>query len=405
MQISRCRLEVKEYKHQRMNYLMNKLNKRYFSKLQISWKSKFKKRNNFYSRRIRCLQSTKSNTSFYLKKVRKHRNDCDKLIKNIKRLWKITQIFTKLNQTLKIKLLSQQLEIKFWKEKFQNLPEKIEQLEQSNKKYLQEIEKDQEIKKTQQQQIEQLQNTLTEIEQRLPLAQLEYKSLVEKDKNIIQENKKLNQQYQEQFTINNQLLSKNEELNSELTSLKADIEQSDMKKNIFYQKKINEYESRILVMTEESCQLQEENQKLNQSLKYMNGMEKFFDKNFSEKKSDHSNSQEQQLSEKVKILAKQLEIQLKNKNGMQNRITELEEFIMMLLDENYEDNAKANLLINLGNKKIQRSDILQNRCQVCQAPIKPEKSDNQEQLLEQTTNQTVTLDQLMQQQQQLDIQQ
>eukprot|EP00825_Cyclidium_porcatum_P052287 TRINITY_DN9862_c0_g1_i4.p1 TRINITY_DN9862_c0_g1~~TRINITY_DN9862_c0_g1_i4.p1 ORF type:complete len:263 (+),score=71.65 TRINITY_DN9862_c0_g1_i4:77-865(+) len=256
-----------------------------------------------------------------------------------------------------------------------------------------------------QQQIEQLQNTLTEIEQRLPLAQLEYKSLVEKDKNIIQENKKLNQQYQEQFTINNQLLSKNEELNSELTSLKADIEQSDMKKNIFYQKKINEYESRILVMTEESCQLQEENQKLNQSLKYMNGMEKFFDKNFSEKKSDHSNSQEQQLSEKVKILAKQLEIQLKNKNGMQNRITELEEFIMMLLDENYEDNAKANLLINLGNKKIQRSDILQNRCQVCQAPIKPEKSDNQEQLLEQTTNQTVTLDQLMQQQQQLDIQQ
>eukprot|EP00825_Cyclidium_porcatum_P046869 TRINITY_DN7485_c0_g1_i5.p1 TRINITY_DN7485_c0_g1~~TRINITY_DN7485_c0_g1_i5.p1 ORF type:complete len:154 (+),score=47.20 TRINITY_DN7485_c0_g1_i5:28-489(+) len=59
----------------------------------------------------------------------------------------------------------------------------------------------------------------------------------------------------------------------------------------------------------------------------------------------------------VKILAKQLELSIKTKIGMDSRIQELEEFILMLLDEN-QDAPKASQYLNLRNRQVRRSDIL-----------------------------------------------
>eukprot|EP00825_Cyclidium_porcatum_P046867 TRINITY_DN7485_c0_g1_i1.p1 TRINITY_DN7485_c0_g1~~TRINITY_DN7485_c0_g1_i1.p1 ORF type:complete len:323 (+),score=57.09 TRINITY_DN7485_c0_g1_i1:227-1195(+) len=181
------------------------------------------------------------------------------------------------------------------------------------------------------------------------------KNLLNKEKELVLLNQELQKKNQILIDLNKELGNKNDQINNQLLTYRESSEQSDIKKSIFYQKKANELESRILTLSNDLQKQKDENQKLNQSLLYLNELQQFFDKNYIQIKSNQKN--EQQLTDKVKILAKQLELSIKTKIGMDSRIQELEEFILMLLDEN-QDAPKASQYLNLRNRQVRRSDIL-----------------------------------------------
>lgn len=255
---------------------------------------------------------------------------------------------------------------------YKNIPEKIETLESSNTACQAALAEEKAQNLRSQEQVAGLQKMLQEIESRLPIAQQEYQNLVEKDKLLIQENKVLAEKNATLVNINSQLLARNQELAASLDQASDEQEQQEMKKNIFYQKKVNEYESRILLLTEDNCRLTEQIDKLNSTVNYLNQVQSFFDGTGPDAKATAANAahNEKMLTEKVKILAKQLEQHIRNRTATDARIAELEEFIMMLADER-QDASKALQYLQLGNLTINKMDWLAVKCENCGNVFRP----------------------------------
>lgn len=269
---------------------------------------------------------------------------------------------TKLKLDEKILLLTEQNQS--YQSQLNELPERIISLETGNQSLQKQLQASQDTVSREQKTIEELRFSISQIREKFPMAEEEFKRLLNKEKELVLLNQELQEKNQILIDLNRELGLKNDQLNNQLLTLREKSEQSDIKKSIFYQKKANELESRILMLTEDLQQQKTESTNLQQSIQYLNELQQFFDANYIQVQSNAKN--EQQLTEKVKILAKQMELAMKGKISMQSRICELEDFIIMLIDEN-QDATKAVHYLNLRNRQIRKSDIVRTRCANCGA--------------------------------------
>ncbi|KAL4496176.1 hypothetical protein ABPG72_012913 [Tetrahymena utriculariae] len=192
---------------------------------------------------------------------------------------------------------------------------------------------------------------LSVIKDKIPLVEEEMKQLIElKDKNLLQINQLKAVAIQQESKLLVQE-TKIKELEDELEQkqvlvqmMKVELEQIDslhqesmIHEKVYYVKKQEEYEKTIFNLIEENKQLKLQKETLNTSINYLNKLDNFFD-NENQVYQDQK-QQIQKQNKKVKVLVQELDNQMKEKQILEKRISELETYINLIIENSIEYNV------------------------------------------------------------------